>query len=207
MRSVAVLLIACLVGSCGSGGGDSSPATRQFIFGGEDDRDGMVSNDGIVNRTLAPFLGDIDGSMNGQVFRQFFSFYIDLLPPGATVVSAELWLFQQDTSGTPFTDLGSIVVDHMFYDLLGAADFAAAPLAANIGTLSTDPAVGYRILDVTSAVQADFAAGRPRSQYRLRFDPIESDGDSSTDIVSFNDTENSWNERGGLPLLIVQYLP
>ena len=63
----------------------------------------------------------------------------------------------------------------------------------------TDPGpIGYRSIDVTAAVQADLAAPRIRSQYRIRFEQT-ANGDNVTDLVLLTDTENSHNGGGGLP--------
>lgn len=144
------------------------------------------------------------------VYRMFFSFELGGLPAGE-VVSAELWLYQEFTLGTPYgaTALGDVVVDHYNYDLLSSSAFDADPQPgpANLGPLSTDASQGYKVLDVTGSVQADL--GNPgRSQYRLRFtrdvdaSPIEA-------WTAFSDDLETCCVGGtaGLPLLAVVTTP
>ena len=63
-------------------------------------------------------------------------------------------------------------------------------------------AAAQKTLDVTAAVQADAAAARPTSDFRLFFGTA-SDADAADDFATFNDAENHLG--GGVPVLVVTY--
>ncbi len=127
-----------------------------------------------------------DGTDNGTA-RSLFSFDLSSLPRNAIIVSASLRLYQGGGSGTPYADLGPLLVDHM--DLGGAldgSDFDAPALADNIGVLGTQDGTGPRSLDVTLQVMSDRGATRMRSEFRARF-TSDTDGDNQIDSAAFSD--------------------
>jgi hypothetical protein len=84
------------------------------------------------------------------------------------------------------------VVDHILYgDSLDEGDYTAGDpgdpgtLNTNIGILSTTPDTGWRSLEVTDYLLQDLAAGRPYSQYRIRF-TIDHDDDLYYDHLGFS---------------------
>lgn len=164
--------------------------------------DGFAGGNGAIGTASTLTLtGDIS-SVTNNGFRQFFSFDVSGIPAGSSIVSATLRLHQTAVSGNPYTDLGDVVVDHMDYGLsLDPGDYAAAPLAANIGTLSTDDDFVYKQLAVASQVRADIMAPRVRSQFRLRFSTADYSNDGQSDFVQFADADASTNN----PVLVVRY--
>ena len=58
----------------------------------------------------------------------------------------------------------------------------------DVGTLAPDGTLGPRTLDVTAQVASDVEAARPTAQFRLRFSSMETDGDSTLDVVRFDPT-------------------
>lgn len=105
-----------------------------------------------------------------QLLRGFCSFDFSSVPPGASVLSANLRFYQSEVFGDPYGVLGDLLVDHLDYGaVLDAGDFDLAALESTIGTIATDAAIGYKTLDVTAAVLNDIDASRTRSQFRARF--------------------------------------
>lgn len=206
-------LAACLVAAVLQGGCGSSPsepsAPITLTLPSEPTLDGFVMNDGeAVAHAGGPAVGDIDFIQLGRAGRQFFSFEITNIPAGAELVSASLQLYQAGVSGDPFASLGSVVVDRI--DLgasLDAGDYARPALQAQIGTVSADAALGYKTLDVTAAVEAERASGRPRFQIRLRFSNRDSDLDGEADLVAFSDAEQSCCPDQQPSRLVVTFRP
>ncbi len=65
----------------------------------------------------------------------------------------------------------SIVADHLNWGAVftDSASFGSQTLQANIGTVVRDTSLGWKSLNITSSVQADYAAKRPNTQYRLEY--------------------------------------
>ncbi len=144
-------------------------------------------------------IGDL---LDDVVMRGFVSF--DLSAIGSTIKSAHLRLYQVRVKNDAYGDLGAIVVDHVFIgSTLDAADYAGGTITSNIGTLSSNATVEWKELDVTSAVQQDYAEGRDDSQFRLRF-VVEGDNDGVDEFVTFEDGENN-RSTGNQPTLVVSY--
>jgi hypothetical protein len=214
MRPVVALALVVLLGSAlngcefepdGGGGPGTGPTGGQpttVDMSSTAALDGWIRSDGNLSTAGAAITGDLDGAAPGLGYRQFYSFDLASLPAGSTVTAATLRLYQAATTGTPYVDLGSVIVDHLIYgDALDAADFSAAPLAANVGAIATDGAVEYKTLSVTARVQADLAAGRTRSQFRVRFSTMDSNNDAGNDFAQFNDAEAAFNP----PVLAITY--
>jgi hypothetical protein len=133
--------------------------------------------------------------------RGFVSFDIGSIPPGATIISATLRMYQEAVNGRPYADLGNIMVDHIDYgSTLDGADYSLLALKEAIGTISNNAALEFKILDVTESLQDDMDHGRTRSQYRLLF-PTQTDNDSVEDAAFFT----SANIGGHTPELVVTY--
>jgi hypothetical protein len=204
--ALACLALACPLAGCGDGIGDPRATSDTVVIEGDGTRDGYVRSDGMADQTGdGPGVGDLEVAMNGLAFRMFYSFDLAEIPAGATVTSVRLRVFQQGTQGDPYGNLGDVIVDHVaFGDVLDASDYAGGTLSSNIGTLMTSPLQVYMNLGVATQVQEDLAAGRARSQFRLRF-PVDFNNDGGNDLVLLNDGENS-RGIGNLPLLEVTYV-
>jgi hypothetical protein len=145
--------------------------------------------------------GDVSG-VAGSGFRQFFSFDISQIPAGSTIVQATLRLYQVNVTGTPYTELGNVVIDHLDYGAsLDGTDYAAPALTSNAGTLSNNATLEYKQVGVAAAVQADLAAARTRSQFRTRFSTADFSNDGTSDYVQFADEDSPTNR----PVLVVVY--
>jgi hypothetical protein len=202
-----LLTLLTLTGCGGSGGGGEPSAPVTVVIPSTPARDGNIRPGGFVYMS-SMFVGDIDGISPGMTQRSVVGF--DLIgsgiPSGATIVSATLALQQSPGWGTPYTDLGNLLVDHV--DLgagIDGTDFTGGTLAAGFGVLSTDAALVVKSLEVGARVQADLTAGRTFSDFRLRF-AADSNGDGADDYIQFNDSENS-APPGPKPVLTVTYLP
>ncbi|MGE0229072.1 MAG: hypothetical protein AB7U23_11255 [Dehalococcoidia bacterium] len=202
----ASISLACLLSvvACG-GGGCSCDATITETMFGEPERDGWVTSMGSSDALLPGVTGDLDDFANGESWRQLLSLDHSGVPAGVTIVQATLQVHQRGVQGTPFTTHGVVTVDHLDYGVVDGFDYATPAITAAYGTLSSDASIGPRTLDVTSAVRADREAGRFRTQFRLRFSDLESDGDNIGDHVAFGDADNA--NPGEEPVLIVEYKP
>lgn len=147
--------------------------------------------DGGVNNVGGPTDLGTDFSVgdfaNNSTDRGFIGF--DISGITGNVQSAILTINQSSVLGTPYVDLGSLVVDHVdFGGSLDAGDFNGGTLASNIGTISGDAGTGLKTLDVTSFVQADISAARTTSQFRLRFSSL-TDGNNDLDAAVIDSVE------------------
>ena len=136
-----------------------------------------------ANSNTDPLAGD---SATNVEMRGHVSFLLSAIPTGATITQASLALNQIAVVGTPYADFTQLFLDH--FDMgptFEGADHNTAPLTANLGPLLHDSSLGYRALDVTARVQADWAALRPASSFRLRFVGAPS-LDSAGDIARFS---------------------
>ncbi len=195
-----VLLSASLsLMGCG-GGGDASSAITLAILS-TPGLDGQVTTEPSIESGSANMAaGDSSG---GLTARLFVSFPLAGIPNGAAIQSATLELVQNSVSGTPYTDLGVLVLDHLDYGAtLDQADFSLGALAPAFGVLSGSPVLGLRTLDVKTQVEADIAALRTRSQFRGLFG-APTDGNADDDYVNFATNEAA----SGKPVLVVVYLP
>lgn len=203
-RRAAVLTL--LVGLAGCGGGAASaPLSGNLV---SILAPGIPSEDGVVYSNLTfrtdgvlPQTGDVGAPGSGIYARQFLSFDLTAVPAGAIVTSAVLRVDSFVVVGTPFSTLGTVLVDHLHYGALDGNDFGARALVDGIGTLADDETLGPRSLDVTAAVAQDVALRRPHSQFRLRFSPTENDGDPVNDFVSFAESEAALSGNGQAPVL------
>ena len=89
---------------------------------------------------------------------------------------------------------------------LEATDYNAAALTSNIGTLSTDTSLEYKMLSVTASVASDILASRLQSQYRLRFSD-ENSINFDNDYVQFTDAEDSCCAANQPPQLVITIKP
>ncbi len=204
------LLVVTAFGLAACGGGGSrelrrnTPVLLEIESLGQ--LDGFVRNDGIVERNgQGPGVGDLDEADRGLAFRMFYCFPLDEIPEGVTVTSVTLRVFQLSTLGTPYEDLGPLLVDHVDPgEHLDAADFSGGTITSNLGELARGFGRNYANLGVADAVSRDRAAGRSRSWFRLRF-PVDSNRDRGSDVVLLDDGEGSRGTQQ-VPMLEVRYV-
>jgi parallel beta-helix repeat protein len=166
--------------------------------------DGLIIHEDGANSGESINVGDYYTD-HEYYFRGFVSFDISSFPLWAVIDSATLRMYQYSTTGTPYTDLGDLIVDHLNYgDTLDSDDFDLAALQDDIGTLSTDDTVEWKELDVTDSFQNDFDNLRTHSQYRLRFSPLEINNNEVSDCVYLESADN-FGTTGNIPELVIAY--
>jgi|HubBroStandDraft_6_1064221.scaffolds.fasta_scaffold71583_4 hypothetical protein len=101
-------------------------------------------------------------------YRMLMQFALPKLAGKGVVDSAKVNLFACE-HGDATTD--SVVADHMNWGAVysDSASWGSQTIQANVGTIVRDTTTGWKSLDITGSVQADYAAKRPNSQYRLRY--------------------------------------
>ena len=158
-------------------------------------------------KTLEPSAGLEYGPQEGRlvISRGIYTFDLSKIAPGSPIESARLFLFQNFVEGRPYQFMEEIVVDHIdtsMFEELEPPLFNDFTLESNIGTISEDRRLGFKMLDVTSQVQADSDAGRDTSSFRLRGlkeQLFQLEGD---DQAFFTD---SLNDLGFVPEMDVVY--
>jgi hypothetical protein len=73
-------------------------------------------------------------------------------------------------------------------DFLDAGDYDT-PILSLLGTISNSETSGWKSIDATAQVQADLAAFRGRSQFRLQFYPFDGfdDGQNTGALIESGD--------------------
>lgn len=211
--TLALLTLSLLAGCGGGGGGDEDVETVEELILGDPDLDGFSLNrQGTIigNAAAGPAAGDLPHPDGQQTYRAIFSFDLDALPAGATVVSAEFTVRQIFASGDPIGLMGSLIADHIAmgtpFDQAVFDQFTLETIRDGGGVpvvLSDSAAQGPRTMDVTAQVRNDIGAGRPRSQFRVRGAVDVPDGDEVTDLINFSDGEGS---PASAPTLRVVYV-
>lgn len=195
-----------LVGNALPGFSSSFRTLRQLsaTLGSTPALDGWVRSDGAVNTDGVALLAGDSGTVDNATYRSYLSFDLGSLT-GVTVVSATLGAYQNSVTGTPYTglDVGSsdLRLDHVNYGgSLTSMDFDPT-VYATLGDLSSSATLGVKSLAVLGALNADLAAGRSRSQYRLRFAAL-TDGDGQADFAWLHSGDHGEHA----PTLEVTYL-
>jgi hypothetical protein len=127
---------------------------------------------------------------NGEGVQAYLTF---ALPHDVVVDRALLTSNVLTTAGTPFDDLGALLVEPVVYGAFGPELFALAASGAEgacriVGDSSVE-------CDVTAAVHDALADGRDTVQFRLRFErPADNDGQA--DLAMFYRSDSNTNEAG-----------
>ena len=199
MHGTSILLLSLLLIAC-SGGGGGEPAAGVGVswkIPASDIRyitTGGLSLDGLEQVSV----GDDELNRRWVVVMQFD---ISGLSPAAAD-QVELAFHRTGTAGFPFSDLGALQLDHIGGGApIIPTQFGGFTLLSSFANaLSEDD---YRI-DVSARVQADIAAGRSHSTFRIRFDPV-SDGDAAYDQVRIATTDAAYEPHH--PVLIISEGP
>jgi hypothetical protein len=111
---------------------------------------------------------DLDGSGDFDNYRLLTQYGLPKLAGKGVVDSAKMYAYACGHNNT-FAD--SVIVDHVNWGAVfqDSASWGGQTLQANVGTLVRDTTSGWKSLDITSSVQADYVAKRANSQYRLEF--------------------------------------
>ena len=193
----------------------SAALAEEVTIQSQADIDGQLMQDvtgliTLVNSSSIIFkVGEDSGSSYSS--RGFVSFDLPTTPDDMIVDDVVLRVYQSAVSASsPYTDLYSdaqtnstIIVDHLAYGSgLDTSDYDLTALTENVGTLSETSTLEWKELNVKSQVVADMNALRTRSQFRLRFTPLENNGDSTTSYATF-----ITGDGHSPPELIVTYIP
>lgn len=138
----------------------------------------------------------------GDGVQLFLTFPLDeadgALTDGA-LTSATLRSDALQPSGTPFEDLGALVVDEVRYEQFSADLWNLEP-EARACRLASEAAATVSC-DVTEAVAGALDADADRVQFRVRFEQV-SDGDGEADLARFFRTDPNVNEPGIIQLAV-----
>jgi hypothetical protein len=115
-------------------------------------------------------------------YKGFVTFDLNALGSDAGGVSvARLSLDVSNMFGDPFSDLGSLTVEHVDFEEIGAEAFASAPLSV-VGTMASSGDIGDTLgVDVVVPVNADLGQRR-LSQFRFAFSSA-TDDDGAADVI------------------------
>ena len=173
--------------------------------------DGFRANNGGGNNTVDIRVGNgaFFGSPSQElVIRGFMSFDLTGIPASANVQSIQLRFYQTNVTGTPYAKLGNLLIQHVDYgSTLDNAAYDTPVLHSAILSPHTGSGEWYTITanTISDWIEADLAAGRSRTQFRLQFS-TETDGDGLQDTASFESGENYFG-TGNVPQLTITYSP
>lgn len=175
-KSLALLLSFTLLVGCGGGGGgnDEQQFEQQTLtINVTRALSGYISGNGFTSDDNDAFVGTIPNASPPGFLeeRGILTFDLSSIPADATIVSAELKTLQGTQTGTPYTQVVGIIVDHINGLTPGVSfvDFNTTPLSTiSAPPLSEDPVEEFKTLDVTAQVVNDLDQNRGESKYRLR---------------------------------------
>ncbi|HEY0465651.1 MAG TPA: hypothetical protein VGC79_15665, partial [Polyangiaceae bacterium] len=144
---------------------------------------GNISSDGLVITSLIS-AGD-DASNNYRC--GFASFKTSEVPKGSVVTSATLSIYQIQSVGTPYTDLGQLQAQAVKYTTFDKAALTVSSSASV--SFNTNAGEGAKTVSVTSTVAANVTAGAANSQFRFCF-AKKTDSESSGDFVQLASANN-----------------
>ncbi|HWZ60207.1 MAG TPA: hypothetical protein VNW46_14615 [Gemmatimonadaceae bacterium] len=193
MRTAPLLLLAALpiAAACSSStpssvasAGTDSIADVTYLTG-EATRDQYGFVQPYVNTDI--LVGDEDAFSPNFTMRGLVTFNMKAVPQKATISAATLQLAQCDIVGSPYSTLGSILVDHVpVMTHLDTASYDTTATNAAIATLATDSTLGLKTAAVTSSVAADRAAGDTLVQFRLHFSAADGNNNGVNDYAAFS---------------------
>jgi hypothetical protein len=197
----------CALLAPAAGCGDSLGPEQTITVASTPSLDGFVRSDGIAGTNGGgPAVGDLDNAAPDVRVREFWGFDLSGVPANSEITGATLKLYQLLVLGEPYATLGNAVVDHVDYGTtLEAGDYDRAALASGFAIAATGPDTASHEVDATSQVRADWAAGRTRTEFRLRFSIQDGDNDGINDIAAWTDAELSVNGSGVPPQLVITY--
>jgi len=154
--------------------------------------------------------------------RAYVSFQLLEIPEGYELDSVYVRLYQYNSIGDGdiwgnqepyplfYGEELPCIMDHIDYgNQLDVSDWTkgdpgdTGTIQTNIGTISdSGEDWSYRYMDITEFVMDDYASGRDKTQYRIRFE-VDTDWDYLTDALGFSTTNSAAvNER---PLIFIYF--
>jgi hypothetical protein len=217
MRTHCLLLLAALplMAACGGHGPTPPPSSGTDSLTDIAYLTGTTTLDQYGNSVFYPntdiLVGDNDGYLPNYRLRGIVTFNIKAIPQSATIDNATLQLAQCAVAGSPYSSLGSIVIDHVPVETTpDSALFDTAAVNPGIATLSVDSTLGLKDAAITSSVAGDRSAGDTLIQLRLRFSGAAGNNNGVSDYAAFSPDSGLATVcvpyvTGHRPLLIVSF--
>lgn len=115
-------------------------------------------------------VSDLRTGISGyDYWNAYISFDISGIPAGG-IQGAVLWLYQSNVVNTPYTNGSRVVVDLFEHGVsLEMADHCVTASSSELGVLSSNADLGWKSVDVTTALNYVLALDHDLLQFRLRF--------------------------------------
>jgi hypothetical protein len=137
---------------------------------------------------------------DGAGVRFSLSFDLRDLPADGVLSSAVLHSDYAHQTGTPYEDLGALIVSEISYDMFSMRIWENKS-ASGFSCIFADSANGPFSCDVTEVVGRAYAERREYIQFRLQFEEA-GDNDGAPDVASFFKTDSNTNEPGIFELTV-----
>ena len=200
-RTVLLISVALVATACSA---TSTPGTT--TAGSSESH--VIPNQGGTNEGHTPtgFAGMGTGLFAGDNLNSSFpegvgvQLYLTFdVPVGTDIDSALIRSDALQVAGTPFEDLGPLLVEPVRYGAFGSDLFdleatGSATVCSVIGDTSIE-------CDATEAVDVAVSRGDTTAQFRIRFD-TEADNDGQQDLAMFFRKNSNTNESGIFELVI-----
>jgi hypothetical protein len=162
---------------------------------------GIVTQAGTSSVAAFFFAGDTNSNTGLQMM---LSFNLPSISASG-LVSAKIRVYYIACNGQPFSDLGSLLYEHIVPDYrpITGDEYADPSTLTATGTLIAGLPAGTTWIekDVTVQVRSDLAAAKGCSQFRFYF-PVVTDNDNAWDYPNFKNAVNSDVEK---PELVLEY--
>ncbi|HWZ57931.1 MAG TPA: hypothetical protein VNW46_03060 [Gemmatimonadaceae bacterium] len=136
-------------------------------------------------------------------YRDLMEFALPALAGKGVVDSARMYRFVCYSYTNAAAD--SVVVDHVNWGAVysDSASYNGQTLASAVGVLDADTTLRWHSTSVTSSVQADYAAQRTNSQYRVRYSSPAAGGTNYSTGFGNNCDSNVPNAVAGPDYLVI----
>ncbi len=195
---ISVVLVAAACSSSGTSSTTSAPQADPISIPNEGGSLEGHTPTAFAGTGTGLFVGDnLNPSFPEGVGVQLYLTFV--LPSGLSAGIARIASNALQVAGTPFEDLGPLLVEPVSYESFGPELFdlpSIGPQAECIVTNSTSIEC-----DVTSAVQGAIDRGDETAQFRIRFTQF-ADGDGQQDLAMFFRSDSNSNEAGVFELTV-----
>jgi len=211
LTTALILSLGLLVGCGGGGGGDDQQFEEQTLnLNVVRALSGYISGNGFTSADDDAFVGTIPDVGGFLEERGILTFDLSAIPPGASIVSAELSSLQGAQTGTPYDQVAVILLDHINGTAPGVnfQDFNTTPLSTtSIPPFSDDPIEEFKTSDVTNQVTDDVLQNRGESKFRLRGAAIDPLTAGNADPIDPVDLARFQTDTGQTTLEVVIRVP
>lgn len=194
-RTILVSTLLLVAAACTSAspptppGSDATESYRIPNHGGS--REGHTPTD-FAGTGTGLFVGDNlnPGFPEGVGVQTYLTFEI---PSGVSTSRAVIRTDALHVAGTPFDDLGHLLIEPVQYSAFGPQLFDASTNGPSSTCILIDAT--HLECDVTASVQDALRSGSDTAQFRLRFEH-RADNDAQQDLVLFYRSDSNTNEAG-----------